>query len=240
MAAIQRTLSSVAMRVLAICSPSRGPTSQIFTCCHETEFALSRCGDLAAGMLPVSDSVMTSVFPSGVSAQLVVMRPCCRLRRDTAARRAGRRPRRSRGRDCDIQPVVPRPSPARPGRRAQAAHGRSTAPCPRPRRGASAKRQTSQDRVIATYRWVCAVFSTSPFGLGPVAISRSSRPSVMQPPDPAGGILQPGLTLVGEQDRLVVVQGQVVEALEALAHDRLDHRGVRRRSPGSMRTSPCR
>ena len=30
-AAIQRTLSSVVMRVLAICSPSRGPTSQMET-----------------------------------------------------------------------------------------------------------------------------------------------------------------------------------------------------------------
>ena len=57
------------MRVLAICSPSRGPTSQM-----ETKFAHGS-GISAIRMLPVSDSVMTRPSPSGVRAQFVVIRP---------------------------------------------------------------------------------------------------------------------------------------------------------------------
>jgi hypothetical protein len=46
----------------------------------------------------------------------------------------------------------------------------------------------------------------------------------VQAPDPACRVLQAGLALVGEQDRfIVVVEGQVAQALEALTHDDLQH-----------------
>ena len=50
-------------------------------------------------------------------------------------------------------------------------------------------------------------------------------PILMQPVNPAGGVLQARLPLIGEQDRFIHVQREVVQAFEAFAHHRLDDGG---------------
>ncbi len=66
-------------------------------------------------------------------------------------------------------------------------------------------------------------------GTGAGADQFIEPPILVQPPHPSSGILQPGLPLIGEEDQLICVQGQVVQPLEALAHDRLQDGGGRAR-----------
>jgi len=131
-------------------------------------------------IVPVSDSVMTSVRPSGASAQFVVMRPCSDCTRYSGTP-YGSTSRRSRGPDWKYTAGVPvHRKPVRttsPGRHP----GKNTAPCQRSHR--------TQGKLRPYLAGPCHrdvpngsahVFSTSPFGLGR---SRSTvePPVLMQP-----------------------------------------------------------
>ena len=77
-------------------------------------------------------------------------------------------------------------------------------------------RHTALSRVIATNSTLSLGSSTSPLGLMPLSIRQSSRPPAVEPVDPPGRIVQPGLALVGEIDVAVGSEMQIVAALEGL------------------------
>ena len=127
--------------------------------------------------------------------------PRRRLDPDTMAARADRRPKRNRGRGWRYTAGRRCPSRARPGPRRRPARGRNTAPS-RPLRRAAAETATPRRTASSPHKMRLPRVQHQPIRAWPRA-DQPVQPSVLvQPPDTPGRILQSGLALVGEQDRI--------------------------------------